>query len=57
MDNLLTLAEKLEAGEVRSVELVEAALAAIADPQGEGERAFVLVDKDGARQAADQADG
>ncbi len=56
MDNLLTLAEKLEAGEVRSVELVEAALAAIADPQGEGERAFVLVDKDGARQAADQAD-
>ena len=56
MNNLLTLAEKLEAGEVRSVELVEAALAAIADPQGEGERAFVLVDKDGARPAAGQAD-
>ena len=56
MDNLLTLAEKLEAGEVRSVELVDAALAAIADPQGEGERAFVLVDKDGARPAAGQAD-
>ena len=56
MDNLLTLAEKLEAGEVRSVELVDAALAAIADPQGEGGRAFVLVDKDGARPAAGQAD-
>ena len=39
-----------------SVELVEAALAAIDDPQGEGERAFVFVDRQGARRAAEQAD-
>lgn len=56
MQSLLTLAEKLEAGETFSVELVEAALAAIADPHGEGGRAFVCVDAQGARRDAEQAD-
>ena len=56
MHSLLTLAKQLEAGETRSLELVEAALAAIDDPHGEGERAFVCVDGAGARRAAEQAD-
>ena len=56
MHSLLTLAGQLEAGETRGVELVEAALAAIADPHGEGERTFVCVDGEGARRAAEQAD-
>ena len=56
MRSLLRLAEKLAAGETRSVALVEAALAAIDEPRGEGERAFVFVDRQGARRAAEQAD-
>src|SRR5258708_5911051 len=36
--------------------LVEASLEAIADPAGEGARAFIGVDADGARAAADYMD-
>ena len=56
MHSLLTLAKQLEAGETRSLELVEAALAAIDNPHGEGGRAFVFADGVGARRAAEQAD-
>jgi aspartyl-tRNA(Asn)/glutamyl-tRNA(Gln) amidotransferase subunit A len=46
------LAAQLAAGRTTSKELVEDCLARIAHPDGEGERAFLLVDADGARQAA-----
>ena len=53
---LRTLAEALYAGRTSSVDLVERALAAIDAPQGEGERAFLLVDRAGAVAAAEDAD-
>ena len=53
---LATLAEKLAAGTVTSRQLVEECLARIADPAGEGARAFVAVDVAGARQAAEAQD-
>ena len=56
METLLTLSQRLEAGKTTSVELLQAALAAIDNPRGEGERAFLLVDREGAQQAAEQAD-
>lgn len=56
MHGLLRLAKQLEAGETRSVELVEGSLAAIDNPHGEGTRAFVGVDAEGARRAAEKAD-
>ena len=56
MKTLRALAEALAAGQISSTELVEAALAAIDDPHGEGKRAFLLVDRAGAKWAAEQAD-
>lgn len=46
------LATELSEGRTTSEELVEECLARIADPDGEGERTFLLVDADGAREAA-----
>ena len=54
---LAKLAEDLESGRTTSRQLVEACLARIADPAGEGQRAFIHVDKDAALAAADAMDG
>ncbi len=48
--------QRLAAGEVSSRELVEEALAAIADPGGEGTRAFTRVYAEPARATADSID-
>jgi aspartyl-tRNA(Asn)/glutamyl-tRNA(Gln) amidotransferase subunit A len=53
---VLNLAADLAAGRTSSRELVEAALARIADPAGEGARSFVKVYADSARAAADAQD-
>jgi aspartyl-tRNA(Asn)/glutamyl-tRNA(Gln) amidotransferase subunit A len=53
---LQTLAADLAAGRMTSRELVEAALDRIADPGGEGKRAFVKVYDKAARAAADAQD-
>ena len=53
---VLGLAADLAAGRTTSRELVEAALARIADPAGEGARSFVKVYADNARAAADAQD-
>jgi aspartyl-tRNA(Asn)/glutamyl-tRNA(Gln) amidotransferase subunit A len=53
---LATLAADLAAGRTTSRELVENALARIADPEGEGKRAFVKVYDEAARVAADAQD-
>src|SRR5260370_36222419 len=53
---VLGLAEALAAGRTTSRDLVEAALARIADPDGEGARTFVMVYADAARAAADAQD-
>jgi len=50
------LSRDLAAGKMSSRELVEQALARIADPAGEGARAFLKVYADSARADADQAD-
>jgi aspartyl-tRNA(Asn)/glutamyl-tRNA(Gln) amidotransferase subunit A len=50
------LGADLAAGKTSSRELVEQVLARIADPAGEGARAFVHVDAQGARAMADHAD-
>lgn len=50
------LARDLAAGKTSSRELLEQALARIADPAGEGARAFMQVRADGARADADHAD-
>jgi aspartyl-tRNA(Asn)/glutamyl-tRNA(Gln) amidotransferase subunit A len=50
------LARDLAAGKTSSRELVEQALARIADPAGEGARAFLKVHADAARADADHAD-
>ncbi|WP_421694796.1 amidase [Aestuariivirga sp.] len=57
MDTLANLSRQLAEGQTTSRELVERALAAIADPSGEGARAFISVDADGARAAATFHDG
>lgn len=49
---VMSLAEDLAAGRTTSCELVERALARIADPAGEGARTFVKVYTDSARAAA-----
>ncbi len=53
---VLSLAADLAAGRTTSRALVEQALAAIADPAGEGGRVFLQVDAEGARRAADAQD-
>ena len=53
---LAQLAQNLDSGKVTSRDLVEQSLAAIADPSGEGGRAFIKADAQGARAAADHAD-
>src|SRR5271163_4781097 len=53
---VLNLAEDLAAGRTTSRALIEAALARIADPTGEGVRTFVKVYSDTARAAADAQD-
>jgi len=50
------LSAELEAGRVSSRELVEACLARIADPAGEGARVYIRVDAEDARRAADEID-
>jgi aspartyl-tRNA(Asn)/glutamyl-tRNA(Gln) amidotransferase subunit A len=50
------LARELRDGKVSSRELVEQGLAKISDPAGEGPRAFMEVDAEGARAAADYQD-
>ncbi|HUN70416.1 MAG TPA: amidase [Burkholderiales bacterium] len=50
------LARELAAGKTSSRELVEQALARIADPAGEGARAFLKVNAESARAEADDAD-
>src|SRR5207245_5758832 len=54
---LAKLADDHESGRTTSRKLVEACLAKIADPAGEGARAFIHVDKDAALAAADAMDG
>jgi aspartyl-tRNA(Asn)/glutamyl-tRNA(Gln) amidotransferase subunit A len=54
---LATLADDLDSGRTTSRQLVEACIARIADPSGEGPRAFIHVDKDAALAAADAMDG
>lgn len=56
MQKLAQLAEDLALGRVTSRELVERSLAAIADPAGEGARAFISADQEGARATADFVD-
>src|SRR5689334_21577988 len=53
---LAKLAEDLESGRTTSRKLVEACIAKIADPAGEGQRAFIHVDKDAALATADAMD-
>ncbi len=53
---LEALAEELREGKTTSRELVEQALAKISDPAGEGARAFIRIDAEGARAAADFQD-
>ncbi|MGY8665217.1 amidase [Bradyrhizobium sp. UFLA05-109] len=54
---LAKLAEDLESGRTTSRKLVEECLARIADPAGEGRRAYVDVDRQAALTAADAMDG
>ena len=53
---LATLAADLDSGATSARKLVEECLARIADPAGEGQRAFIHVDKEAAIEAADAMD-
>jgi aspartyl-tRNA(Asn)/glutamyl-tRNA(Gln) amidotransferase subunit A len=53
---LASLANDLERGRTSARQLVEECLAKIADPKGEGQRAFIHVDKEAALAAADAMD-
>ena len=53
---LATLAADLDSGATSARKLVEACLARIADPAGEGQRAFISVDRQAALEAADAMD-
>jgi aspartyl-tRNA(Asn)/glutamyl-tRNA(Gln) amidotransferase subunit A len=53
---LAALADDLAAGRTSARKLVEQCLAKIADPAGEGQRAFIHVDKQPALEAADAMD-
>ncbi|MGJ4942697.1 amidase [Bradyrhizobium sp. HKCCYLS1011] len=52
-----SLADDLASGRTTSRKLVEDCLTRIADPNGEGQRTFIHVDKDAALAAADAMDG
>ncbi len=54
---LQDLARDLDQGKVTARALVEQSLARIADPKGEGARAFISVDSEGAKAEADHQDG
>ncbi|HVX76292.1 MAG TPA: amidase [Bradyrhizobium sp.] len=56
MPTLASLADDLESGRTSARKLVEECIAKIADPAGEGERAFIHVDKEAALDAADAMD-
>jgi aspartyl-tRNA(Asn)/glutamyl-tRNA(Gln) amidotransferase subunit A len=56
MQTLAQLAQHLAQGQTTARDLVEQALVAIADPAGEGARAFISIDAEGARAAAGLAD-
>lgn len=56
LPTILELQQKLDAGETTSLELVEQALARIADPAGEGARTFTAVWAEQARAAARASD-
>jgi aspartyl-tRNA(Asn)/glutamyl-tRNA(Gln) amidotransferase subunit A len=53
---LATLAQDLSSGRTTSRKLVEECLERIADPSGQGSKAFIAVDAAGARAAAEQMD-
>jgi aspartyl-tRNA(Asn)/glutamyl-tRNA(Gln) amidotransferase subunit A len=54
---LASLATDLESGRTTARKLVEECLARIGDPNGEGQRTFIHVDRDAALVAADAMDG
>ena len=56
MPTLASLAADLDAGRTTARALVDACLAGIADPQGEGARAFLHVDAEAAIEAAEAMD-
>jgi aspartyl-tRNA(Asn)/glutamyl-tRNA(Gln) amidotransferase subunit A len=56
MQTIMDAVAALEAGRTSARELVEQALARVADPGGEGARAFVRVDAEPARQMAEAMD-
>jgi len=56
MRSISELARDLQSGKATSRGLVEAALAKIDDPQGEGTRTFISVDRDGALAQAEVSD-
>src|ERR1700740_1412499 len=53
---LAALADDLDAGRTSARKLVEECIARIADPAGEGQRAFIHVDKEAALETADAMD-
>src|ERR1700754_2496341 len=53
---LAVLADDLDAGRTTARKLVEECIARIADPAGEGRRAFIHVDRDAALEAVDAMD-
>ncbi len=57
MMTLQNMAARLAEEKTTAAALVEEALAAIRDPAGEGSRAFITVDEEGARAAARHIDG
>ncbi|HEY0330498.1 MAG TPA: amidase [Rhodopseudomonas sp.] len=57
LPTLAALAADLDAGRSSARKLVDQCLAAIADPQGEGARAFIHVDAEAAIAAAEAMDG
>jgi aspartyl-tRNA(Asn)/glutamyl-tRNA(Gln) amidotransferase subunit A len=56
LPTIASLADDLEAGRTSARKLVEDCLARIADPDGEGQRTFIHVDKEAALDAADAMD-
>jgi aspartyl-tRNA(Asn)/glutamyl-tRNA(Gln) amidotransferase subunit A len=56
LPTIASLADDLEAGRITARKLVENCLARIADPNGEGQRTFIHVDKQAALDAADAMD-